>query len=127
MQYTNIPLFGQFLQALGAIGVNTSRNKKGGLVDQAVQLFKNHDRLILHVPPSGKREKTPYWKSGFYYIALTAGVPVVPAWLDASTATFGFDAPIYLTGNVTEVRMSVHVYVHMADIYIYIYIHTHTS
>mgnify|MGYP002382369058 CR=1 FL=1 len=38
--------------------------------------------LQLIVPPEGTRKKTREWKSGFYYIALAAQVPIVMAYMD---------------------------------------------
>ena len=36
--------------------------------------------LQLIVPPEGTRSKTRYWKTGFYYIAATAQVPIILAY-----------------------------------------------
>jgi len=71
-------------------------------VAQAVAELNQVDRMILHVPPSGTRQKTDSWKSGFYHIARLAKIPIVCAWLDASTGTFGFEAPLHVTDSVTD-------------------------
>jgi 1-acyl-sn-glycerol-3-phosphate acyltransferase len=89
-----------WLTWLGAIPVNTSPNAKNNLVSQLVEEAKTAERLILHIPPSGTRKKTDRWRSGFYHIALQAEIPVIPAYLDGSTKTFGYGEPIYMTGNV---------------------------
>ena len=90
----------KFLNFLGAFPVNV--NKKGGLVKQLIDKFNKSDNFILHIPPSGTRKYTPYWKSGFYYVALGANVPVVPAYLDGKKKQYGYGDPYYLTGNKKE-------------------------
>jgi 1-acyl-sn-glycerol-3-phosphate acyltransferase len=54
----------------------------------------------LVVPPEGTRGKTRHWKTGFYYIALEAGVPIILAYMDYSTKVSGL-GPIFVpTGDV---------------------------
>lgn len=67
---------------------------------QAVAAMKRAETMIMHVPPSGKRERGDHWRSGFYHIAKLADVPLVCAWLDGSTSTFGFERPLKLTGDI---------------------------
>ena len=56
--------------------------------------------LQLIVPPEGTRAKTRYWKTGFYYIAQTAGVPIVMAYMDYSTRRSGLGPLFQPTGDV---------------------------
>ena len=74
------PPFGWFMRMLG--GVPVDRRAPGGLVQQVADTFGQHDKLLLAVPPSGTRGKRPHWKSGFYWIAHTAQIPVVCGYLD---------------------------------------------
>jgi 1-acyl-sn-glycerol-3-phosphate acyltransferase len=39
------------------------------------------------------------WKSGFYRIAVGAGVPIVPGYFDNARRAVGFGAPFHPTGN----------------------------
>lgn len=87
-----------WLKWFGALPVNTKG--KNNLVAHLVEKIREADRLILHIPPSGTRSRTEHWKSGFYHIALQAQIPIIPAYLDASTKTFGYGDPIYMTGNI---------------------------
>lgn len=82
--------FGWFLRAMGGVPVN--RDSPQGLVRGIARSFKEHDRLFLAVPPSGTRGKRDGWKSGFYWIAKTADVPIVAGYLDYKTkrACLGF-------------------------------------
>ncbi len=72
--------FGWFMRFLG--GVPVDRRAPGGLVNQVAETFGNTEKLFLAVPPSGTRSRREHWKSGFYWIAHTAQVPVVCGYLD---------------------------------------------
>ena len=71
---------GSLLRWIGGIPVN--RSAPGGLVNQAVTLFRTEDRLYLGLAPEGTRKKVEHWKTGFYRIAHAAGVPIIPVALD---------------------------------------------
>lgn len=94
------PITRSYPQWVGAIPVNTGANAKNNLVAHLVDRVRSSQRIVLHIPPSGTRRKTDHWRSGFYHIALQAEIPVVPAYLDASTRTFGYGEPIWMTGDV---------------------------
>jgi 1-acyl-sn-glycerol-3-phosphate acyltransferase len=91
---------GPLMRRLGAIGINHSRSTN--VVDAMVDELRRRDRLWLVIPPEGTRSRAEYWKSGFYHIALGAGVPVVPGYLDYGRKRIGLGAPIHLTGDVQD-------------------------
>ena len=64
---------GNILRALG--GIDLDRGKAGTAVDEAIRLFKNKEQLYFGLAPEGTRKKTAGWKTGFYRIAMGAGVP----------------------------------------------------
>jgi 1-acyl-sn-glycerol-3-phosphate acyltransferase len=70
----------RFMKAVGGIPVD--RRARHALVEQVVQAFRLADRLVIAVTPEGMRNRTKYWKTGFYYIALGAGVPILLAAVD---------------------------------------------
>ena len=39
--------------------------------------FAASERMVLAIPPEGTRSAVREWKSGFYHIAVAAGVPIV--------------------------------------------------
>ena len=84
-------------RSLGAVGINRSRHTN--VVEQMVEQFRQRDRFVLGIPPEGTRSRAEYWKSGFYHIALGAGVPVVPGYLDYARKRAGLGPAITLTGN----------------------------
>lgn len=94
------PPFGWFFRAMG--GVPVDRSGHHGLVQAAAGVFERTDKLMLAVPPSGTRSKSPHWKSGFYWIAHTANVPVVCGYLDFSRRVAGLGRSFHPTGDVVS-------------------------
>ena len=45
-------------------------------------LIMSNDRIVLAFPPEGTRKLVEKWKTGFYYVALKAKVPIVMCSLD---------------------------------------------
>ena len=82
------PPFGIFLRWLGGVAVD--RSKVNNFVVQAIELFSNHEDLILIVPPEGTRKQVRFWKSGFYHIACGAQVPIVLGFIDFRRKIAGF-------------------------------------
>lgn len=75
------PPFGGLMRWLGGIPVD--RSSPHNLVGSMATFFKQNPDLILCVPPEGTRKKVGRWRTGFYYIALEAGIPIVMTVLDA--------------------------------------------
>jgi 1-acyl-sn-glycerol-3-phosphate acyltransferase len=90
--------FGRLMRWLGGIPVD--RDRRMNLVEQAADRLREADRLFLVIPPSGTRSRAPHWKSGFYHIARTAGVPVVCAFLDYATKTGGIGLTFTPSGDI---------------------------
>lgn len=96
--------FGPLMRWLGGIAVN--RDQSNNLVAASAQAIRDADGpLQLIVPPEGTRSKTRYWKTGFYYIAQTAGVPIVMAYMDYADKRSGLGPLFQPTGDV-EVDMA---------------------
>jgi 1-acyl-sn-glycerol-3-phosphate acyltransferase len=91
---------GGFMRALGGIPVD--RSSRQDLVSQVVSQFDAHDDFILVVAPEGTRSRTTEWKTGFYQIALKAGVPIVAAGPDFPTRRGVFGPVIRPTGDYAE-------------------------
>ncbi len=84
--------------ALGGIPVD--RSSSHGFIEQIAEKFKHTEKIVLTIAPEGTRSKTRYWKSGFYYIALTANVPICLGYIDYKTRTLGFKQLLYPTGSI---------------------------
>jgi 1-acyl-sn-glycerol-3-phosphate acyltransferase len=91
--------FGGVMRWLGGIAVN--REQSTNLVAASADSIRQASgALQLIVPPEGTRSKTRYWKTGFYYIALGAGVPIVMAYMDYERKLSGL-GPIFIpTGDI---------------------------
>lgn len=83
-------------------GIPVYRGTCQGLVEQAVQVFKERDELVLALTPEGTRAKVEYWKAGFYHIALAAGVPIALGYLDFKRKAGGFGPLYYCTGDLEK-------------------------
>jgi len=86
------PPFGSFMRWIGGIPVRRGEPRR--TVEDMAELFVSQKPLMLVIAPEGTRGRSEYWKSGFYWIAKRAGVPIVPAFLDYGTKTAGFGPPL---------------------------------
>jgi 1-acyl-sn-glycerol-3-phosphate acyltransferase len=56
--------------------------------------------LIIAIAPEGTRGKADYWKTGFYYIALGAGVPIALGFIDYGERVVGIGPCLYPSGDI---------------------------
>ncbi len=73
-------LLGWFLLRLGGIPVD--RSGAHDLVQQSIEAFNRHERMVMVITPEGQRKRSRRWKTGFYYIAMGAHVPILLGRLD---------------------------------------------
>ena len=93
------PPFRGVMMWLGGIPVN--REKANNLVAASIEAIKASDGpLQLTVPPEATRARTRTWKTGFYYIAVGAGVPIVMAYMDYSRKRSGLGPVFTPTGDM---------------------------
>lgn len=92
------PPLGPLMRALNGIPVD--RRAAHNTVAKLAALFEERDDLVLAVPPEGTRGYAPYWKSGFYQIALAAKVPICLGYLDFRTKRAGLGPLVHPTGDV---------------------------
>ena len=89
--------FGFFFRSLG--GTPVDRSKNNNLVDAIVDIFNTKDEFRLGLSPEGTRKKVATWKTGFYYIAKGANVPIVMATLDFENKKIKISEPYYTTDD----------------------------
>jgi 1-acyl-sn-glycerol-3-phosphate acyltransferase len=92
------PLLGSVMRWLGGIPVN--REKTGNLVAATVDAYQRNPCLVVVVPPEGTRSKVRQWKTGFYYIAQGAGVPIALGYLDFAKKEAGLSTMFEPTGDI---------------------------
>ena len=90
--------FGGVMRWLGGLPVD--RRIRQNHVQQAIAAFATADRLFLVIPPSGTRSRATHWKSGFYYIARGARVPIMCAFLDYRRKVGGIGPVLMASSSV---------------------------
>jgi 1-acyl-sn-glycerol-3-phosphate acyltransferase len=88
---------GVFLRRLG--GISIDRSKAAGVAEDSAEAFKKHERLMLVVAPEGTRSHSGRWKSGFYRIAVAAGVPILLVTFDYSRKVVRLGPLFHPTGD----------------------------
>ncbi|MCP4420453.1 MAG: acyltransferase [Chloroflexi bacterium] len=90
---------GGIMEWLG--GVRLNRQTSEGFVEQMVEEFNNRDQLLLALMPEGTRAKVKGWRSGFYFIALQAQVPMLAVIFDYGQKQLRLGPTFHATGDVT--------------------------
>ncbi len=102
------PLIGAVMRWLGGIPVHRSR--AGNLVQGTVDAFNKAERLTVIVPPEGTRAKVTHWKTGFYYIAQGAGVPIALGFLDFRKKEGGIGPLFQTTGDIAADMVEIQAF-----------------
>lgn len=90
-------LLGKWLIKLGGIPID--RNAKLGAVEQVVQYYNNHEKFIIGMSPEGTRSKVNKLKTGFYYMAKSANIPMIPIGFDFKNKEVIIGDPIYVSDD----------------------------
>lgn len=91
------PPFAGIMHWLGGIAVD--RSKANNMVAATAAHFGLREQLMIAVPPEGTRGKVRQWKSGFYYIAAEAGVPIQLSYLDFGRRRTGLGPVVVPSGD----------------------------
>lgn len=91
-----LPL-GILMRWLGGFPVD--RTSKSDVVTQTVELVEKADRVIIALSPEGTRKATPRWRSGFWWIAHKAQIPIVPVAFDYPNRAIHIFPPVSTTGD----------------------------
>jgi 1-acyl-sn-glycerol-3-phosphate acyltransferase len=101
-EWLRFPL-GWFIRMTGGIGIDRSPKKAGeerqSMVDAIADLYPKYEQLAVIIPPEGSRSLRTEWKTGFYYTALKAQVPIALGYLDYKKKIAGIGKMIYPSGN----------------------------
>jgi 1-acyl-sn-glycerol-3-phosphate acyltransferase len=91
---------GVVMRGLGGIAID--RSSRQGVVEQVAKRFKAVEKLVVAMAPSGTRKREDYWKSGFYWIAHSAQVPILCSYLDYACKEACVGLSFVPTGDVTR-------------------------
>ena len=81
-------------------GIPVNRRERSGMVARLCEAIAANDEFRVVIAPEGTRSRTAGWRSGFYRLALAAGVPLGLAYIDYRTREIGIGAWLELTGDV---------------------------
>lgn len=84
---------------MGGFPLDRTPNQKK--VDAIAEMFNSRKTFRLALSPEGTRRKTDRWKTGFYFIARKAHVPIISIAFDYSLKTVIISEPFY-TRNFPE-------------------------
>ena len=89
--------FGPLMRWLGCVPVDRSGGKDH--VGQIRAAFAATEAMVLAIPPEGTRSAVAAWRSGFYHMAATAGVPIVMSVLDFGSRTIRVSGALWPSGD----------------------------
>ncbi|MEC8602523.1 MAG: 1-acyl-sn-glycerol-3-phosphate acyltransferase [Bacteroidota bacterium] len=89
-----------FLKYMG--GIPVTRNSNTNTVESVAQIFRKKKKFRLALSPEGTRKKVVKWKTGFYYIAKKASVPIISVSLNIPKKQVNISEPFYPTSDIEK-------------------------
>ena len=90
--------FGWYFKWMG--GAPIDRSKSSDTVTAIAKILDEKKVFRLALSPEGTRKKVEQWKTGFYYIAKAANVPIVLVAFDYGHKQIKFSQPYIPTENM---------------------------
>jgi 1-acyl-sn-glycerol-3-phosphate acyltransferase len=85
----------------GLGGIPVDRTSSEGFVESMAAEFRRRDRFYLALMPAGSRSNPNRWRSGFYYIARNADVPLFLIGFDWGTRTMRLGPMLHPRADAT--------------------------
>ena len=101
-EWIEMPVVGWFLKKAGGIAIDRSKiknPKKASMTEQMTRIMLENENIFIIVTPEGTRSYAPRWRSGFYYVALNANVPILLGFLNYKLKHAGVGPVIFPSGN----------------------------
>ncbi len=92
--------FDYYFRWMGGAPLDRSKNKNA--VEHIASIFKQRATFRLAISPEGTRKKVSTWKTGFYYIAVEANVPIIPVAFDYENKAVVLYSAFYPTGCIKD-------------------------
>ena len=83
-------------------GVPVDRSKHQGLTEAMIEYINSNEAAQVVFPPEATRKRTSKWKTGFYYAALGAKVPIVMAYIDYKRKEAGLGEWFMPSGDIKK-------------------------
>ncbi|MCF6289322.1 MAG: 1-acyl-sn-glycerol-3-phosphate acyltransferase, partial [Proteobacteria bacterium] len=87
-------------KALGGFAVDRGQNTK--FTTKMANYIQAQDEIALALAPEGTRSKSKYWKTGFYYIAMAANIPIALAYFDFDKKVVGIGFSFMPCGAIDQ-------------------------
>lgn len=105
-EFNKFPL-GRMITNMGALWIDRSAKaageKRPSMTQVMAELFKESDKpLCVVVTPEATRSKVKQWKTGFYYTALEAKVPICLSYMDYDRRRCGVGLCFIPSGNIED-------------------------
>ena len=92
--------FGWYFKYMG--GAPLDRTPGQNKVQAIAAIFKEKEEFRLTLAPEGTRKKVTEWKTGYYYIAQAANVPIIAVSFNYKNKTVTIQKPYYITGDIEK-------------------------
>lgn len=93
-------ILGPILRFFGAIPLDRSGNLN--LVQAIVKDYNSTDKRTTIITPEGTRKRVKNFKTGFYYIADQAKIPILPVIFDYGNKKMIIKNPFYTNGDAEK-------------------------
>lgn len=90
--------FGWFFKWTGGAAID--RSKSNDTVSAVTKVFESKETFRLALSPEGTRKKVDKWKTGFYYIAKAAEVPILLVAFDYGKKEIKISKPLFPTSDI---------------------------
>lgn len=94
------PPFGWYFRWMG--GISLDRTSGQNKVEAIADIFRKKNKFKLAIAPEGTRKKVSEWKTGFYYIARAANVPIIVISIDYGKKKVKVSPPIHPGNDLEE-------------------------
>jgi len=95
------------LKSLGGLPVR--RDKSSGFVDSVIKKFDENENLVVALVPEGTRKSVTTIKTGFWYIAKGANVPIICWYLDNQARRTRWLGKIYPGNSLEQDLHKIHL------------------
>ncbi len=106
--------FSLIMKPLGGIAIDrtprTKDSERRSFVEAMVELFEQNEELIIVITPEGTRSKRTKWKTGFYHVAIGAGVPICLGYVDYAKKKAGIGKVIMPADYQTDMHTIMQFY-----------------
>jgi len=89
---------GYYFRAVGGVPLNRSKNENK--VDAIAKEFNKKEEFRITFAPEGTRKKVDKWRTGFYYVAKAANVPIIMFTLDFKNKINTVSEPFWPTNDI---------------------------